>query len=99
MRVVGHELGAWHLFVRGEELYLDLRTGRRGHGFWLLLKLEPWEVRSYRAVGAAFVRSFIADILRGAVSCLGRGGVPDDTRAAALDALTAWRRSPAWPQF
>ena len=98
MRVVGHELGAWHLFVRGEELYLDLRTGRRGHGFWLLLKLEPWEVRSYRAVGAAFVRSFIADILRGAVSCLGRG-VPDDTRAAALDALTAWRRSPAWPQF
>jgi|GEM_PF-4256452 len=98
MKVVGHELGAWHLFACGEELYLDLRTGRRGHGFWLLLKLEPWEVRAYRAVGAAFVRTFIADILRGAVSCLGRG-VPNDTQAAALDALKSWRRSPTWPRF
>lgn len=98
MKVVGHELGAWHLFAQGDDLYLDMRTGQRGQGFWLLFRLEPWEVREYRAAGIVFLRALIVDILRGTIPVLGRGA-SSETQEAALDALTAWRRSPAWPRI
>jgi hypothetical protein len=97
MEVVEHELGEWYLFSQREDFYLDMRTGLHGYGFWLLMKLEPAEVESYREDGKPFLRTLVKEILQRPLSYFTRNA-SIETQKAAFDALIAWRHGPRRPR-
>ena len=97
MEVAEHELGSWYVFTEGEDIYLDVRTGLFGYGFWLLLLLNQEEALGYKQSRKAFIKLLVQKILQRPHFYFMRNA-PIEKQKVAFDALTAWRQGPRRPK-
>jgi hypothetical protein len=94
MKVIEHGPGAWHLFVQGQALFLEVHCKRGAFAHSVLLRLDADETRAYGMEGRAFL-----DKLAGAVQVAdaGDGGTYRARDVAALysgriaEAMEEWQ--------
>jgi hypothetical protein len=81
MKVIEHGPGAWHLFVQGQALFLEVHCKRGSFAHSVLLRLDADETRAYGIEGRDFLDKLARDVQ---VADAGDGGVYRARDVAAL---------------
>jgi len=93
MDLLAQEAGTWYLLSDGEHIYLDIRTGLLGQGFWLLLILNESERNGYRAGGLPYITALAKTVQLHARAYFLRNE-PIEKQRIVFAAVEEWLKDP-----